>query len=55
MSTHNIYFLHEIRKNVNFRASWLVGKVDFDHLLVNGQRLKVQNPGCNDSFCLFCI
>ena len=50
VSTHNICFLREIRKNVNFRASKsCVGqkkkkkKVDFDHLLVCGQVIKFDN------------
>ena len=43
MSSHNIYFLWEIRKMSIFWASKLVGQVDFDHLLVRGQVIKFNN------------
>ena len=44
MSTHNICFLREIRKKCQFPGKKiLVGQVDFDHLLVHGQVIKLDN------------
>ena len=56
MSTQKICFLKEIRKNDNFRASKsLVGQVDFDHLLIRGQVIKLDNssPLLNDTITLY--
>ena len=44
MSTHNVCFLEEIRKECQFSGKKiLVGQVDFDHLLVRGQVIMFDN------------